>query len=113
MVADYAEGLPTAHRAIILKLHNLMGRGAPNAVVSVKWNNLCYVDGGLLTYINASRKHVAFGFFQGVDLADPLELLEGSGKSLRQIRLQTVADIQAAMFLVFIKQAVRLNRKTV
>ena len=38
-------------------------------------------------YVNAFRNHVNVGFFHGAMLEDPAGLLEGSGKSMRHVKL--------------------------
>jgi hypothetical protein len=39
-------------------------------------------------YVNAFRSHVNVGFFRGSELADPHQLLEGSGKLMRHVKLR-------------------------
>lgn len=38
-------------------------------------------------YVNAFRDHVNVGFFHGVSLADPAELLEGTGRYMRHVKI--------------------------
>lgn len=44
-------------------------------------------------YIGAHREHVNLGFYYGADLPDPNELLEGTGKKLRHIKVREVEKI--------------------
>jgi hypothetical protein len=39
-------------------------------------------------YVNIFTAHVNLGFFQGAALRDPANLLEGSGKSMRHVKLR-------------------------
>src|SRR5579875_332133 len=39
-------------------------------------------------YVNVFRSHVNVGFFRGASLADPAHLLEGTGKSMRHVKLR-------------------------
>jgi hypothetical protein len=39
-------------------------------------------------YVNAFTAHVNVGFFRGAELADPAELLEGTGKYMRHVKLR-------------------------
>ncbi len=41
-------------------------------------------------YIAPFKKHVNLGFFYGADLADPDDLMEGAGKSLRHIKVRAL-----------------------
>lgn len=50
-------------------------------------------------------------FLHGVKLSDPQRLLEGSGKQVRSIRLETAASISKPAVAALIAQAVRPHRR--
>ena len=43
-------------------------------------------------YIMPMRGYVNLGFYQGALLADPMRLLEGSGKGLRHVKIRSLAE---------------------
>ena len=43
-------------------------------------------------YIMPMRGYVNLGFYQGAVLADPKQLLEGTGKGLRHVKIRTLAE---------------------
>lgn len=45
------------------------------------------VGDAAFAYVNRFKAHVNLGFFHGADLADPLNLLEGTGKRMRHVKL--------------------------
>lgn len=47
-------------------------------------------------YVNSFKSHVNVGFFRGAELQDPKDLLQGSGKRMRHVRLQQDLDSNAA-----------------
>src|SRR3954466_4202150 len=47
-------------------------------------------------YVNVFRSHVNVGFFQGAALPDPARMLQGSGKSMRHVKLRPGVPINAA-----------------
>jgi hypothetical protein len=47
-------------------------------------------------YVNAFRSHVNVGFFYGAMLDDPADLLAGSGKRMRHVKVQLDSDIDTA-----------------
>jgi hypothetical protein len=59
--------------------------------------------------ISAFDKHVDLSFRQGAALADPLGVLEGTGKALRHLKLKTLADVQRPDIRGFLQQARRLD----
>ena len=44
-------------------------------------------------YIGAFKKHVNLGFYYGAILPDPQRLLEGTGKNLRHIKVNTLEAV--------------------
>jgi hypothetical protein len=62
-------------------------------------------------YVNAFRDHVNVGFFRGAELADPEHLLEGTGKSMRHVKLRPGQDINAKALMKLIKTAYTFANK--
>src|ERR1043165_7208289 len=48
-------------------------------------------------YVNAFKDHVNVGFFRGAEIADPNELLEGTGRLMRHVKLRPGYDADAAL----------------
>lgn len=53
------------------------------------------VDDEAFAYINAFKDHVNVGFFRGAAIADTDELLEGTGKFMRHVKLSPERNIDA------------------
>jgi hypothetical protein len=56
-------------------------------------------------YVNVFSAHVNVGFFHGADLDDPLELLEGTGRRMRHVKLRPGIDCDAAALCRLIEDA--------
>lgn len=56
-------------------------------------------------YVNVFRAHVSVGFFHGAELADPLRLLEGSGKRMRHVKVRPDADLESDALAALIDAA--------
>jgi hypothetical protein len=54
--------------------------------------------------------HVNLGFDRGTELDDPEEKLEGTGKRIRHIRLNSIADVRDDAVIQLIAQAVSQGR---
>lgn len=59
-------------------VHELLHDGHPTA---------CAGDAAF-GYVNAFTSHVNVGFFKGAELPDPAGLLQGTGKSMRHVKLR-------------------------
>ena len=56
-------------------------------------------------YVNAFTAHVNVGFFRGAALPDPHGLLEGTGKSMRHVKLSPGRERDARSLAVLIGAA--------
>lgn len=63
------------------------------------------VDDAAFGYVNAFKAHVNVGFFRGAELADPENLLEGTGKLMRHVKLKSDPDVDATALTTLIKTA--------
>src|SRR4029079_5947025 len=55
--------------------------------------------------VTAWRQHATLGFSRGVDLADPASLLQGAGKAMRHVRLQSLEDLGRPEIRALLRQA--------
>jgi Domain of unknown function (DU1801) len=56
-------------------------------------------------YIGIYTNHINLGFYQGESLADPENLLEGTGAKLRHIKLKSISEVQKAAVTALISAA--------
>jgi hypothetical protein len=76
-------------------VRELLHDGRPTACVS----------DAAFAYVNAFRAHVNVGFFCGAEIADPKNLLEGTGKFMRHVKLSPERDVDAAALMKLIETA--------
>ena len=65
------------------------------------------VEDAAFGYVNAFKAHVNVGFFNGAGLADPAGLLEGSGKTMRHVKLRWGQRVDAAALSALVASAYR------
>ncbi|HET9590092.1 MAG TPA: DUF1801 domain-containing protein [Anaerolineales bacterium] len=86
-VSPHARQLAEQARALIQSVYP--------AVVEVPWPKQRVIGYGVgpkkmsehFCYISVSKNHINLGFMYGAELPDPENLLEGSGKLLRHVRI--------------------------
>jgi hypothetical protein len=108
-VDAYIKSLPPDQADLVSSLRKLVHEAAPGAKESFKWAQPVYESDGPFCYIKAFKSSVNFGFWRGVDLDDPLGLLEGSGEKMRHVKITQASEIDKKTFTAYIKQAVQLN----
>jgi len=64
----------------------------------------CVADAAF-AYVNAFTVHVNMGFFHGAELADPSQLLVGTGKYMRHVKLRPERDVDAAALVTLVDAA--------
>lgn len=65
---------------------------------------VCIGDAGF-GYVNAFSSHVNVGFFRGAEIADPDDLLEGTGRFMRHVKLRPGEKTDAAALTKLIHSA--------
>ena len=56
------------------------------------------------------KHHVNLQFYRGVDLSDPDDLLEGTGKAMRHVKIRDVEAVEDERIAALIRQAVELTQ---
>jgi len=109
IVDEYIATLDGWKAEVVSRVRVIIREAAPDAQEKYKWAQPVYEVNGPLCYMKAFKNSVNFGFWRGVDLDDPLGLLQGSGKKMRHVSLGGMDDINETAFTDFIQQAARLN----
>ena len=108
-VEEIVASLEPEQKEIVAKLQSLVKRVFPEIVEKVKWGNIIYLmDGENLAWIIIYRDHVDFGLFRGAELES--KLLEGTGKSLRHIKIRSSNEIDEKELVALLKRAVGLEK---
>lgn len=103
---------PDAWKPVAMELRKLVRKLAPNLVEAMKYGMPSYVkDRHTVVYIMPASDHVNLGFYDGVDLDDPKNLLEGTGKRLRHVKVISVQEARNPELRSLIADAVRVREK--
>ncbi len=81
-----------------------LGDGAASYGIGPKKNSESHV------YIMPKQEYVNLGFFYGNNLSDPENLLEGTGKMMRHIKVHSIKDIENPALRTLMLEAL-LERK--
>src|ERR1700758_3161505 len=75
------------------------------------WKIPSFDSNGPLCCFMAGKEHVTFAFMRGAALSDPENLLEGTGKGVRHVKLRSVADVKKPGVKKLVVQAAKLNKQ--
>lgn len=95
-VTDYIGKAPKEQQEIMNTIRSLVHESVENVAEEFKWGRPVFRLKKDFTYLQANKNHVNLGFYIGFQkLDDPKGLLEGTGKTMRHIKLRTVEDIDS------------------
>ena len=107
---EWFEETPANQRPIVDGLRKLIKSSVPGVVEEIKWSRPIYsTANGMFCYLHGTKNHVTLGFHEGASLKDPKNLLEGTGKGMRHVKITSAEEIEAPAFRQFIKQAAKLK----
>jgi hypothetical protein len=75
------------------------------------WKIPSFDSNGTVCGFMTAKEHVAFIFLRGAALPDPEGLLEGTGKSVRHVKVRTVKDLKRPGLKKLILEAAKLNKR--
>ncbi|MGV8992548.1 MAG: DUF1801 domain-containing protein [Flavobacterium sp.] len=116
------EGFPEEMKLIAQVTRKLIYTAYPDVVevVWIKQKNIGFGIGPMkktqhFCYIMPASKHVNLGFNYGAELKDPKNLLEGTGKLFRQIKIRNLSDLQNPDLLKILRLSIsnRLAQKVI
>lgn len=111
-VNEYIGRFPDWRGAAVAKIRRIIRNTEPKLTESIKWAHPVFEQNGPVCYITVFAKQVNFGFWRGAMLDDPRKRLRGDGARMRNVRITSMADIDAAQFAKWVSQAARLNLKS-
>ncbi len=110
-VQDWFDALPPGHGRQLAILRQFVLDSDDNMVETLKWSQPCYALNHLVCYLQQAKSHVTIGFQQGAALADPNDLLEGSGRMMRHIKIPLAGEINRSHVKALLKAAIKHDQR--
>lgn len=106
---EWFDAAPESQRPILETLRRLILSATSHIAEEVKWSRPCYsTSRGLFCYLHRTKSHVTIGFQQGASLKDPKNLLDGTGKEMRHVKIVASNGLDQPAVLKLIQQASKL-----
>ena len=87
---------PKENRQLIIDIRDVIIASGHNFMEGIKWGTPGYwlpeVSRRNIVYIAPHNNYVRLGFFNGATMPDPDNLLQGTGKKLRHIKVHEIND---------------------
>jgi hypothetical protein len=105
---------PPDIRELVQEMRAVLLKTISNEKVYLGWSTIYYSLTGstkdLIIAIGPMPDQLNLYFARGVDLDDPEELLEGTGKKMRHVKIYEAKQIRSRALKALIKQAVALAK---
>jgi hypothetical protein len=102
--------LPPELRAIATRLRRTIRTAAPGLSERLKWGSPVWVGQRDAICLMIYSDHVNLGFFQGASLSLRFRQIEGTGKSLRHVKVRSASEAARPILATMVRAAVRLDR---
>jgi hypothetical protein len=110
--SPYVKDDNPALQKVVRGVRNLVKTAVPGTKTTVNsWGIPTFEAKDPFCFYMVGKYHVTFGFHYGTSLDDPEELLEGTGKNLRHVKLRTVEDLEKKGLKELVLAAARLEGK--
>lgn len=93
-VSEYIEQCAKNHQEVLTELRALILSISPNVREQFKWSRPVYGLDKDFCYIKTNKKHVTLGFFEFNKIKTNKQLIEGTGKSMRHVKLNETKEIK-------------------
>ena len=110
-VTTYIESIDDNLQPVVVKLRKIIKAVSENFNEEIKWGVPTYSINKNICSIIAHKKHVNLQIFQGKKLKGS-SLLTGTGKSMRHLKFESVADVNLGPVKKILYQAVELDAST-
>lgn len=103
-VTEYINNAPEAHKEIMEKIRTLIHQSVEGVEEEFKWSRPVFTKTKSFAYLLANKNHVNLGFYGDFEkLNDPDGILEGTGKTMRHIKLKKATDINSSLLSEWFK----------
>lgn len=109
---DWLSDQPPESHQLLTHIRDAIIASGHNFTEGIKWGTPGYwlpeVSRRNIVYIAPHNNYVRLGFFNGATMPDPQNLLEGTGKKLRHIKVHNLSDITPQTLTNYIQASTNL-----
>lgn len=103
-VTKYILEAPEEQTRIMEKIRELIHKEVPEVVENFKWSRPVFSTETDFAYFKTTKAYLTFGIFQFDKIKDHSQLLEGTGKDMRHIKIKKLEDLQPEVIKTWLHQ---------
>lgn len=106
-VTVYLSKAPEAQRKIMEAIRVLIHEVVPTVSENFKWSRPVFSTDTDFAYFKTTKSYLTFGVFNFNKIKSHQDLLEGSGKDMRHIKLKQLDDLKPEIIKSWIGQIIK------
>lgn len=106
-VTEHTNNAPKEQKEIMETIRQLIHESVPGVTEEFKWSRPVFKSDKDFAYLKTAKAYVTLGFFNFQKLNDPKNLLEGTGKDMRHIKLKSINDVDKKLLIEWFKASVK------
>jgi hypothetical protein len=102
-VTEYIENAEIEQIKTLKVLRKLIHNIVPVVTEEIKWGFPVFAKTKDFAYLRFSKKHITLGFYNIDKIEDPDNILEGSGNTLKHIKIKSKTDFDEKLVSKWLK----------
>jgi hypothetical protein len=103
-VTEYINNTSPEHIQILKTLRQLIHKTVPKTTEDLKWGIPVFTKSKIFTYLRCSKNHIALGLYNIDRINDKEKLLEGTGKTMKHLKIKKLEDIDSQLIVDWLKK---------
>lgn len=102
-VTEYINTASSEQVQILENLRQLIHQTIDGTTEELKWGIPVFLKKKAFTYLRCSKNHISLGLYNIDRIDDPKGLLEGTGKTMKHLKIKKLDDIDRELIAAWLK----------
>lgn len=102
-VTEYIDNAQEGQIETLEKLRELIHNSVSGVTEEIKWGFPVFAKTKDFTYLRYAKKYITLGFYNIGKIEDPNNILEGSGNTLKHIKIENKTDFDEKLISKWLK----------
>jgi hypothetical protein len=108
-IGEYLSKFEPEPSALAKEMRQVILDTLPGLDEVIKWGHLVYEGERMICSIMVHKKHINLQIWRGNEIEDPRNLLEGTGKSMRHVKVHSPEEMKDDYFKFLLEKAIELE----
>lgn len=102
-VTEYINSATSEQIEVLEQLRELIHKSVEGLSEEIKWGIPVFIKTKIFSYLRVSKNHIALGFYNIDRIKDSEGILEGSGKTMRHLKIKNKEEIKEELIEEWLK----------